>query len=201
MFQCVLVLQRIDAITETLEGRLQFAFRSGLETGSVADLRHCLHIYTLIEKVGVFRCFIFVNAGSSQTKEAELLYQEVVVRPALAQVSVSGKKELCCFVLLFLLFLLFFAFANKSIRFRYFVHTRPRQQRFSLFSMAFWLLPKVSPTLVVVFLVGPPIFCSSIQTDKCGRLTAATALLPVKRFDFMVNAVWPEVQVFCLFFW
>lgn len=61
----LLLLQRISVITKALEGRLQFAFRHGLDTSSQDTLRQCLHIYALIDKA----------------HDAEALYKDLVVRP------------------------------------------------------------------------------------------------------------------------
>ena len=63
--------KRIAAITSTLQKKLEAAFQEGLQTGELNLLSRVLRTYAIIDK----------------TRDAEMLFREVTVKPYMSEVK------------------------------------------------------------------------------------------------------------------
>ena len=66
-----LFAKRIAAITSTLQKKLEAAFQEGLQTGELNLLSRVLRTYAIIDK----------------TRDAEMLFREVTVKPFMSEVK------------------------------------------------------------------------------------------------------------------
>lgn len=72
-FLFALLMKRIAAITSTLQKKLEAAFQEGLHTGELNLLSRVLRTYAIIDK----------------TRDAEMLFREVTVKPYMSEVGVG----------------------------------------------------------------------------------------------------------------
>ena len=78
LFLLYFLEKRIAAITSTLQKKLEAAFQEGLQTGELNLLSRVLRTYAIIDK----------------TRDAELLFREVTVKPYMSEVrSEQGKTS------------------------------------------------------------------------------------------------------------
>nr|XP_058947460.1 conserved oligomeric Golgi complex subunit 2-like [Pocillopora verrucosa] len=130
---------RIAAITSTLQKKLEAAFQEGLQTGELNLLSRVLRTYAIIDK----------------TRDAELLFREVTVKPYMSEVI--DEKMLTA---------------------------DPSQGVFNVYNKVLEFVPK---------------HCAQMMNITSGRYVASDVEMfgeqraGIRGFDFLVNAVWPEV--------
>ncbi|XP_068729448.1 conserved oligomeric Golgi complex subunit 2-like [Montipora capricornis] len=130
---------RIAAITGTLQKKLEAAFQEGLQTGELNLLSRVLRTYAIIDK----------------TRDAEVLFREVTVKPYMVEVIV-GKA----------------------------LTDDPSQGLYNVYNKVLEFVPR---------------HCTAMMNISSGRFVASEMEMfgeqraGIRGFDFLVNAVWPEV--------